>query len=568
MSYIITLTNGNILTTIPDTQLVSTYGGIGLVGKDYVGFGTIYDNNLVHIIENFANSTPPTNPFVGQIWYDTASNSINFWNGTQFKAISVITSSPTAPLSPQEGDEWYDSINQQLYIWNGFTWILIGPPNQGGSNEGFVVKTLPTSNGNVFYLDLYANNELLGVVSSIPLVNPDFTGFGNIRPGWNFVTNPESAPLIVESGIYNITELTIGNNDQMALTTDANNNGIIQVVGGNVAIATNSTSGANAAAYAEFVNGNIEGTVYFNTIIASNYGNLPGVVGTPGEVIFNNNGNLGATPSLLIKTGNVVNANSLTVNNSITTNSMFVTTNEIVDGTIYTGFISVDNDMTVTNGNIIVVNGNINTPILNSNLIVTEQLTVTTSANISNLTAVGNLIVTNNGIISGNLSATAAVFSSIVVNGDASVTGNANISGVTTLNSGTSRQFSMPTTAGTANAVLISNGTGTTKWSSSSSHGSNSYGYYRISTDGFIQQWGYLPGPTNGTGSPATIIFPINFVNPPTKLSITDDFLSGGSMEVSIFAGSYSGGSAPTISQMQFHGSIDNNGVWWSAEGY
>ena len=103
MSYTITLTNGNILTTVPDTQLVSTYGGIGLIGKDYVGFGTIYDNNLVHIVENFANNIPPSNPLLGQIWYDTVSGAINFWNGTQFKAISVITSSNTAPLDPQAG---------------------------------------------------------------------------------------------------------------------------------------------------------------------------------------------------------------------------------------------------------------------------------------------------------------------------------------------------------------------------------------------------------------------------------------------------------------------------------
>ena len=138
MSYQITLTNGNILTTVPDTQLVSTYGGLNLIGKNYVGSGTAFNNDLVHMIENFSSSTPPTNPLVGQIWYDSVSSSLNFWNGTLFTSLGVITASQVAPSNPIEGQQWFDEGHDQLNVWNGYSWILIGPASGAGSGqEGF-----------------------------------------------------------------------------------------------------------------------------------------------------------------------------------------------------------------------------------------------------------------------------------------------------------------------------------------------------------------------------------------------------------------------------------------------
>jgi hypothetical protein len=504
MSYVITLENGNILTTVPDTQLVSTFAGLDLIGLDYSGFGTILNNNLVHMIEHFANSTPPSNPFVGQIWYDTVSGAINYWNGTQFKAISVITSSPTAPLNPNQGDEWYNTITQQVFIWNGFEWILVGPPNAGGSQEGFVVQTIPTNNGNIYYLDLYANNELLGVVSALNLINPDIVGFGNIRPGWNFVTNPETAPLIIESGIYNVSEITLGNADQLAFDVDNNNNGIVAVTGGNVMIATNSTDAANAAAFAEFTNGNISGTVYFHNIVAASYGNIPTMLipGSNGQIIYNDAGVLAGSNAVTILSGNVTaSLNTLNVS----------------------GLTTIDGNLHVNGANTVV-----------------QTIFATTYENLPPFSVPGSSgeFLYNNGggvgastqlVLSGtaiDVTTSLNVTSNIVVGGNAVVDGNLAVDGVTTLNNGTSGQFTMPTTQGTvAGSALLTTAAGATLWGSvnlASWINSLTSNGYQFLPGGLILQWGTTGSLSNDTPTPVN--FQIHFPNACLAVVVTDTF--------------------------------------------
>ena len=269
MAYTITLTNGNILTTVPDTQLMSTYGGLDLIGKNYAGFGTVLNNNLAHIIENFADSVPPTNPFVGQIWYDTVSESIKFWNGTAFKDISVITASAVEPLYPQEGDEWFNG--SALYIWNGYEWVLIGPPSAiNGGKEGWVVANVSSGGNSVYYLQLWANEELMAVFSAVNLSASvvGLAGFGDIRAGINFVSSPDSSANIPSSGIYNTTEITIGLNDELLLAIDGNSDVPVNING---YINTVASSQANSTpAYANLVSGNINGSLFTNNLFANN----------------------------------------------------------------------------------------------------------------------------------------------------------------------------------------------------------------------------------------------------------------------------------------------------------
>lgn len=71
MAYIINKTNGDQLTSVPDGEIdIST--SIRLVGKNYPGYGEIIAENLVGMLENFANSVAPRNPMNGQLWYDTS----------------------------------------------------------------------------------------------------------------------------------------------------------------------------------------------------------------------------------------------------------------------------------------------------------------------------------------------------------------------------------------------------------------------------------------------------------------------------------------------------------------
>jgi hypothetical protein len=560
VSYQITLTNGNILTTVPDTQLVSTFGDLDLIGKNYAGFGTTFNNDLVHMVEHFADSTPPTNPFIGQIWYDTVSNAINFWNGTQFKSISVITSSPTPPLAPQEGDEWYDSVNQQLNIWNGFEWVLVGPPNQGGAKEGFVVASIQSNTGNIFYLQLYANNNLLGIVSGVNLTNPDIVGFGNIRVGWNFVTNPESAPAILESGIYNVSKITLGNSDQLGFLTDGNDNAIIQVNSGNVMIATNGNGASNIAAYTEWANGNIEGVVYFDKIVAGSYGNLPASAATPGlntQVIYNNFGNLAGTSALTIASSTVT-ADNLDVNGILVVTGNVVGNLNLTNSLNASGVVATDITASVyhnlppfsvpgSTGEVLFNNGGTvgasAALVIESGIVGVNQLSVNAGAQVGTTLQVGT---------------------SLVVGTTAQVDGNLAVEGQTTLNSGTGGQFTMPTNSGSVGNPLISNGDGTTQWSSTANlaliaSGTSGGNYWERSATGKFTMWGTVT--TDINAGTLSVSFPRSFntlstiVVTVTTKSPTDriTFVVDGSVTTSGFI-------------------ISNNGssgfAYWHADGY
>jgi len=432
VSYLIKLTNGNILTQIPDTQLVTSFGGLQLIGKDFPGFGTSLNTDLVHMVENFASSTPPANPFVGQLWYDTVGNEINFWNGTVFKSISVITTSDVAPINPQqEGDEWYNTITQQLFIWTGTQWLLIGPPAPLGGKEGFVVASI--GNPPVYYLQLYANNVLLGVVSAVNMINPGIAGFGNIRVGFNFPINPESAPAINPAGLFNMDQITIGDGDQIAITLDPYDNANLAINGNVVLVASSDPAGTGNAAFAQagWAAGAIVGSIYANTITADSFIGLPSfaVPGTFGEALLSkgDGANLTVSPGLTV-IGNVVTANALVVNNTaqvgglLTAQAVTVTQNLIVD---QNG--QIDGLLNVT--------GNVNAGKASSLFIPT----------VNNLTVVGT----------------------------STLVGEVNTEGTVIFNFGSGGFFALPTNHGVAGEFLVTNADGTTAWANASIPGGN-----------------------------------------------------------------------------------------------
>ena len=133
MPYIINKTNGQQLTIVQDAS-VDQRTDLTFVGRNYSGYGEIQNENFVKLLENFSNSTPPSNPILGQTWYNTSDNSLNVCyaeaSGTvaaKFKSLATSNSGTTAPSDPTTGDLWYDSTDGQLKLWNGDSYIVIGP---------------------------------------------------------------------------------------------------------------------------------------------------------------------------------------------------------------------------------------------------------------------------------------------------------------------------------------------------------------------------------------------------------------------------------------------------------
>jgi hypothetical protein len=76
MAYTIVKSDGAVLTSIADGTINTTSTSIGLPGRNYAGYGQTLDTNQVHILENFADNTPPANPLRGQLWYNTNNSTL------------------------------------------------------------------------------------------------------------------------------------------------------------------------------------------------------------------------------------------------------------------------------------------------------------------------------------------------------------------------------------------------------------------------------------------------------------------------------------------------------------
>ena len=169
MAYKINNTFGTLLVTLADGTIDVATTDLALIGKGYAGFGEKLNENLVKLLENFNNTSAPTNKITGQLWYDQTNKQLNVYTGTKFKPVGSTTNSASAPTNAVQGDGWFDTSNTQFYVYNGTAWTLIGPTTVAGSGVTQVIsETSPDDAGvNQSYLKLVANAAVVGVVSNV-----------------------------------------------------------------------------------------------------------------------------------------------------------------------------------------------------------------------------------------------------------------------------------------------------------------------------------------------------------------------------------------------------------------
>ncbi len=169
MSYKINNTFGTLLVTLADGTIDTTTTDIALIGKGYAGFGEKLNENFIKILENFNNSSAPTNKIQGQLWFDKTNKQLNVYTGAKFKPVGSPTPSTTQPTNAVLGDEWFDTTNNQYYIYNGTAWTLIGPTTVAGSGvTQFTSEVVQDNTGvNKSILKMVANDAVVGVVSNI-----------------------------------------------------------------------------------------------------------------------------------------------------------------------------------------------------------------------------------------------------------------------------------------------------------------------------------------------------------------------------------------------------------------
>jgi hypothetical protein len=392
MSYTINKTDGSVLTTpnMPGGTLLDgttdNSTGVTLIGRNFPGYGDAQNENFVRLLENFADSVPPTQSvsalsiLTGTIWYDTRIKKIRVYDGTNWNPVSGVMVQPTEPspltFTIQTGDQWYDTTNQQLKSWNGTVWQTVGPAYsvlQGKS--GSIVETIIDSgNGPHTVINTYTNNHLISITSYDPSFVPlvAINGITTIDPGINLVNTTrlngiaeDSVSLAGQFGnVYARTDIAptfaqgMFVNGNVSLTNSkiyyASSSLILQntATNGNVDVYVNSTGGGNINVLS------IDGATGLGTVYADPV--KPKHISTKGYVDFVvanlANSTSGITTQLnqglsklRLDTGNYMTANVFTLNTSINTvQSEINAAIAVLTGNVNAGFNAATSNAGVT----------------------------------------------------------------------------------------------------------------------------------------------------------------------------------------------------------------------------
>jgi hypothetical protein len=168
MAYEIRNYDGTVFIELGDGILDSNSTSLTLIGKNSSNFGDAQNENFLHLLQNFAGATPPSNPLRGQLYYDTDDYRIKVYTGGDWLSTAISDFSGTKPTTGRYGYLWFNSVEKQFFVHDGSDYILIGPERTSGFGE---TKLVSTSTFDLFdtlhpVIKLTIDDEVLGVISS------------------------------------------------------------------------------------------------------------------------------------------------------------------------------------------------------------------------------------------------------------------------------------------------------------------------------------------------------------------------------------------------------------------
>lgn len=94
----------------------------------------IYESNGTSNITT--GTTPPSSPVIGDVFVNTSTMAVLYWNGSAWVNGTVDTTyypfsiySASAPASPVIGQIWVNSTTSVAYVYTGSSWLALSDPN-------------------------------------------------------------------------------------------------------------------------------------------------------------------------------------------------------------------------------------------------------------------------------------------------------------------------------------------------------------------------------------------------------------------------------------------------------
>lgn len=252
MAYTVNKTNSLAIPnsyTVQDS-ILNTQTDLSFVGKGYAGYGEVIAENFLHLLENFSNTTAPTKPIKGQLWFDASEGRLKVYNGSAFNPAGSARYQNTIPAAQTPGDLWVNSDTSQMYFYNGTSNVLVGPPSATGTTNGFTYSTVRDSGDTVQNItNLYNDGNRIAIMSEDGFVPKSaIPGFATITQGItlnssisgirfagtatdsdklggftldNFLRSDINSTTSGTLGVINDTGFTVGANNDLKLLIDA-----------------------------------------------------------------------------------------------------------------------------------------------------------------------------------------------------------------------------------------------------------------------------------------------------------------------------------------------------------
>jgi hypothetical protein len=259
MAYTIIKSDGTVLTTIADGTINTTSTSLALPGRNYAGYGQSQDTNFVHVLENFADTSPPANPLRGQLWYNTNNS--------------------TLYVCPTDGEA------------NGLAWLALTATASGGNTTfGAVTVTgnitsnnltvTNNANANAFsagYLTISANANIadanittanIGTLQTTVITTGAASTPGTLTGTWTVNGSASGNALILNGNLY--ISNSSGSNIY-GIKTDK-----YMYANGDVISFAGTYANANVAAYLPVYGGNILTVQTTATVLTTGANTTPG----------------------------------------------------------------------------------------------------------------------------------------------------------------------------------------------------------------------------------------------------------------------------------------------------